>query len=402
MNLRYYITYLPVLIGVAAFFVIALVLWLTGRRELANSRGGLDWVKTYRADSFDLTKERLTANGHDWLCLFAVAVVSVLLAAGVALLRSDYETGSWFAGFFTLKTACKLVFYAVGACTVCWFVQDLFHDDTLGVCGGILFAASFVGSHTSMSLLAVSLLLMLRWLAQEDDAPLLPRVLWMLAGIAVIAAAASRMLGLVWVAVGYFVLIVYKCIRRYNAVPSRLWEVFVIPVVSVLAWVVCYCVSVVGVLVVVGLADLTDVPHLLVSSVVLRAMWRAVSVPKLIVTGPVNKGLLMYALTDAPLLLLGGFGFFTAIRTAKDRHDSSALLSVLVLLLLGLTWVFSREYCLLPGLVLCSICLLSRFTAAGKKAPVILFTVLACGYYIMLYVMAYLLRISPIVVEMMT
>lgn len=390
-----YAPYAPVLIAAAVFFVFALVLWLTGRRALASSRGGLDWIRDYRTEGYDLSKDRLTCYSRDKLALFAVVVFSLIFSAATAFLRSHYETGSWFAGFYSAKTLCKLLIYAGGAFAVCWLLQDIFCDDTLAVCGGILFAASFVGGHTAMSLLAGSLLLLLRWFTADDDAPLFPQILLLFAADVLLAMAASRMISLTWIAVFYLALHIYKSVRRAAADYGRKWEIIVLPLAGILLWLLAFVVTGISVAILSGWISLSTLGSVTAPGLLLRMLLRPLKVPAMLVTAELNRGLLLYPLCDAPLLMLGFFGFFVCLRTAIDRHEPYALLSGLLLLALGLTWVLTRQYCLLPGLLLCSVSLLRRFTAAEKKAPVIAYTALSCIYYFMLYVLTYLYAVSP-------
>lgn len=400
-SIQYYMTYLPVLIGTAGFFALALMLWLTGKRALASSRGGLDWVREYQIRGIDFSYDRLTHYDRDKLCLFAAAVCSLVLSTAVILLRSHYETGSWFAEFYKLKTMCKLLVYAAGAVSVCWLLQDLFRNDILAVCGSILFAASFVGSHTAMALLVISLLLFLRWFVVPDDAPLMPRFLLLAASNLFLAMAASRMLGLTWVALGYLTLHIYKSIRRSGARRNRTWEIIVMPIVGILLWFLGYLISSLGVLAVVGLLTPDNFTATLTPQYLLHVIQRPFRLPTMIFTEPIYRGLLIYPLTDAPLLMLGIFGFFVAVRTAIDRHEPYAVISVFLLLLLGIAWACTRQYCLLPGMILCGICLLRRFAAAEQNAPIIVYTVLGCIYYIVLYILTYLFGISPVLAQIL-
>lgn len=401
MILARYLSYLPILIGAAVFFVLAGLLWLAGRRALANSRGGLQWVKEYNPSHFELSKQRLTASKRDLLCLFAVAVFSFVLSAAVAFLRSRFETGSWFTNFYCLSTLCRLLIYAAGAVSVCWLMQDLFRDNTVAVCGGLLFAVSAVGEHTALSLLSVSALLFLRWFVQDDDAPLFPGIFLLLLSDALLALAASRMVSLTWLGLFYLAAQLYKSFRRGAAVSGRTWELYVTPLLGILVWFCSFTAATLGVMLVFGYLQPANISASLLLRLADASLQRIALLPKSIFTAPVYSGLLLYPLADAPLLMLGFFGFFSAVRTAADRRDSTALISAVVLLLLGICWVFGRKFCLLPGLILCGGCLLRRFTAAERKLPVIVYTALSCAYYVMLYLVTYLISASPALAEAM-
>lgn len=388
----FYADYLPCFIGAALFFVLALVLWQLSRRALANSRGGTEWVREYRASGFDFTKQRLTAPRHDWLCLFGVIVFTLLFSAGVLLLRGYSESGSWLARFLRPKTACKLVIFAAGAFSVCWLLMDLFKNNTLAVCGSILFGVSFVGHHAPMALVCCSLLLLLRWFVSDDDAPLFPGVLLLLAADILLAVAASRSIGLAYLAVVYFVLHICKSIRRQSA-GAPIWQLFVMPLCGLIVWAVAFYAGRIAMMYIGGMISLTNVSKLLSVQYFGREMLRLVSLPTMIFRGQLSKGMLLFPLTDAPLLAAGFFGFFVAVRTASERHDPAALASAAVLAVLALVWLFRRDYCVLPGLLLCTVCLFRRFTAAETSWPAVTYTVLACIYYAAIIVLTYLMKL---------
>lgn len=385
-----YAEYLPIFIGAVIFFAFALVYWLASRRALKNSQGGTGWVSEYRTSGFDFSHDRLAAPKHDWLCLFGVVVFALIFSAAFCALRSYYETGAWTERLLRPKTLCKLVIYAAGAFSACWILMDLFRDNTLAVCGGILATLSFTGSHAAISLIFVSLLLLLRWFAQEDDAPLFPGILLLAGAVVLLAGAASRSIGLAWLAAGYLAVIVYKCIRRKNA-GAPTWQFAALLIGFFVFWAAAFFVGRIGMMYLYGMISIRNAPKLISLQYFGREMLRLAYLPLLAVRTSFSKGMLLYPLLDAPLLALGFFGFFVGIRTASDRHDSAALASVLLMALVALTWLLGRQYCLVPGLLLCSICLLRRFTAADRKAPVIAYTALSAAYYIALYILTYLL-----------
>lgn len=385
--LQYYANFAPALIGAALFFFIALAFWVTGRRALTSARGGLDWVRNYRTDSFDFSYRRLTCSDRDKLVLFAVIVFALIFSALEAFLRSRYDTGSWFSEFYSIRTLARLVIFTAGAFATCWLLQDIFDDNTLALCGSLLFAASFITGHTAISLLMCSLAFFLRWFVTDDDAPLFPRILLLVAADLLLAMAASRMIGLTWIAVLYLALHIHKSVRRFNAGTCKLWELIVLPIIGILLWLVAIVVSNLGVMFLLQRANFTN---FLKTGVILRMLLRPLRVPAMILNGRLNFGLLLYPLADAPLLMLGFFGFFVALRAAIDRHEPYALICVIVTAVLLLVWAFTRQYCLLPALVLCTVCLLRRFAAAEKKIPIIIYTVLGCLYYIALYLLTYL------------
>lgn len=132
-----------------------------------------------------------------------------------------------------------------------------------------------------------------------------------------------------------------------------------------------------------------------------REMLRLVRLPAMAVRTGFSKGMLLYPLLDAPILMLGIFGFFVSVRTASDRHDSASLFAAVTLLVMTVAWILGRQYCVLPGLLLCGICLLRRYTAADRKAPVILYTVLSAAYYIAVYVLTFLLSGPEAIAEIL-
>lgn len=386
-----YAEYLPIFIGAVIFFALALAYWLTSRRALKNSQGGIEWVSEYRTSGFDFSRDRLTAKEHDRLCLFGVVVFALIFSVAFCALRSYYETGAWTERLLRPKTLCKLVIYAAGAFSACWIFMDLFRDNTLAVCGGILATLSFVGSHAAMSLIFVSLLLLLCWFAQDDDAPLFPGLLLLIGAVILLAGAASRTIGLAWLAVGYLALIVCKCIRRKNA-GAPTWQFVVLLLCFFVFWAAAFFVGRIGMMYLYGMISIRNAPKLISLQYFGREMLRLVYLPISAVRAGFSKGMLLYPLLDAPLLALGFFGFFVGIRTASDRHDSAALTSVLLMVLVVLSWLLGRRYCLIPGLLLCGVCLLRRFSAADHRTPVIVYTALSAAYYIALYVLTYLLN----------
>lgn len=388
--LQRYSEYLPILIGMAIFFVLALAYWLASRRALRNSQGGTAWVSEYRTSGFDFSEDRLTAPKHDWLCLFGVVVFTLIFSAVFLALRSHFETGSWVERLFRPKTLCKLVIYAAGAFAACRLLMDLFRDNTLAVCGGILASLTFVRSHAAMSLIVISALLFLRWFVSDDDAPLFPRILLLFAADVLLAVAASRTIGLAWIAGVYFILHIYKSIRRRNA-GAPLWQLFVLPLLGLIVWAAAFYAGRIGMMYLYGMISLRNVSKLLSVQYFGREMLRLVYLPVSAVRLGFSRSMLLYPLLDAPIVMLGFFGFFVSLRTAKDRHDSASLASALLLLALAAAWLLGRQYCLLPGVLLCSTCLLRRFTAADRKLPVIVYTALSAAYYIALYVLVYLL-----------
>ncbi len=392
MNLlRNYGEYLPIFIGAVIFFALALATWLTSRRALKNSQGGTQWVSEYRASGFDFSHDRLTAPKHDWLCLFGVVVFALIFSAAYIALRSYAETSVWTGRFFRPKTLCKLMIYAAGAFSACWILMDLFRDNTLAVCGGILASLTFVGSHAAISLIFVSLFLLLRWLAQDDEAPLFPGVLMLAGAVVLLAVSASRAVGLAWLAAGYLAVTVYKCIRRKNA-GAPTWQFVVLLIGFFLFWAVAFFAGRIGMMYVYGMISIRNAPKLISLQYFGREMLRLVYLPLVAVRTSFTKGMLLHPLLDAPLLALGFFGFFVGIRTASDRHEPYALVSVLLMVLVGVAWLLGRQYSLIPGLLLCGACLLRRFAAADHRTPVIVYTVLSAAYYIALYILAYLLN----------
>lgn len=389
MFLQRYLDYLPILIAAVIFFAVALVLWLTGRRALASSHGGLDWVRDYRTSGFDFTT--LHRSRQDWLCLFAVVVFALIFSAGVIALNSEYALGIWVHRLYRPKNLCKLVLYAGGAFSVCWLLQMLFKDNTLALCGGILSALSFAGSRAAILVFFISLLLFVCWYAQDSKAPLFPGILLLLGSCVMLGVAASRLDGFAWIGVGYLILHLVKGIRRINDSDGALWEVILMPLCGILIFFISFVGAKLATVYTSGAVSLSGMFGVLTPNFVLRMLKRLLLLPAEIVTRPIQRQLLLCALLDAPLLAGGFFGFFVALRTARDRHDASALLCVVLMAALAVAWIFSRQYVLVPGLVLCTVCLLRRFTAAEKKAPVIAYTALSCAYYIVFYIWIYLL-----------
>lgn len=387
-----YSAYLPILIGAAAFFVLALVFWLASRRALKNSMGGTNWVSEYRTSGFDFTHERLTKQRHDWLCLFGVVVFTLIFSAAVCVMRSNFEAGSWMQRFFRVKTACSLVIYAAGSFCVCWLLMDMLRDNTLAVCGGILSALSFVGSHTAMSLAMISLLLLLRWFVTDDDAPMFPNLLLLLASDVLLALAVSRLNGLLWLLLGYLAVYLIKGLRRAGERKGKRWELVVIPIICAVLFAVSFYAAKIAGLVAAGAVRLSKIGDVLPPVTMLRLIRRLFLSPLASAVAPLQRSLLLYPLLDAPILMLGIFGVLVCVRTASDRHEPAALASVLLMAALTLAWLLGRQYCLLPGLLLCSMCLLRRFTAADRKAPVVVYTVLSAAYYLAIYVLTYLLN----------
>lgn len=397
MFFQKYLEYLPIFIAAVFFFAVALVLWLTGRRALAGSRGGLDWVKDYRTSGFDFSV--LRRRKQDWLCLFAVAVFAMIFSAAVISLHSEYETGVWVRLLYRPKNLCKLALYAAGAVSVCWLLQDLFRDNTLALCGGILSALSFVGSRTATLVFAISLMLFVEWFILDEKKRLFPGALLLLGSDLMLGVAASRILGFAWVGVAFLAVHIYKTVHRMHAEQDRTWELFVMPVCGAVVFAIGFVAAKTGALYTSGAVALSDLPSKVTPAYVLRMLQRLLTLPRMIFTAPLQRQTLLHLLLDAPLLMAGIFGFFVACRTAHDRHDPSSLICAAVTLVLGLAWILTRQYILNIGFVLCTVCLLRRFTAAEKKAPVIVYTVLSCLYYLGLYLLIYMFSGPAAVVD---
>lgn len=392
MDLQRYIQFLPVVLGSAAFFVFALIYYLCASRAVAGNRGGLEWIREYGRPGFRFSRDALTSHSFDALGGFGVGVFALVFALGYALLLSKVRTGTWLTGFFSLYTLCSVALAVASALAMWVLLQHLFDDGTLSACGAVLFAVTLGGRNTT-ALLAISLLFLVRWFLTSPEEPLFPRELLYYAACVFLILAVATEPGLLWLAAFYALLHLARCIGRFST-RRRGGELALALVLALVGWVLAaallvfaqYALTYVLLGSLPGFAPFTDTFYRYAAAI---GRWMVRS----LVRRPMRSHALA-AMLNAPVFFVGLAGLVMALVCAVRRHEPRCLLALCITGALALCWILTGSYALTPGLILAIACLWQVFAASGKKAPVVLFTVLGAAYSIVFCLAAAFLPLS--------
>lgn len=392
MDLQRYVQFLPVLLASAGSLVFALIYYLRASRAVAGNRGGLEWIREYGRPGFHFSREALTCHSFDPLGGFGVGVFALVSALGYALLLSKLRTGAWLTGFFSLYTLCSVVLAVASALAMWVLLQHLFDDGMISACGAVLFAATLGGRNTT-ALLAISLLFLVRWFLTAPEEALFPRELLYYAACVFLILAVVTEPGLLWLAFFYALLHMGRCIRRF-ACNRRGGQLALALILALAGWALAavllvfaqYALTYIFVGSLPGFAPFTD------------AFYRyAAAIGRWMLRSLLHRPMRSYALPamiNAPVFFVGLAGLVMALVCAVRRHEPHCLLALCVTGALALCWALTGSYALTPGLILAIACLWQVFTASGKKAPVVLFTVLGVGYSIVFCLAAAFLPLS--------